>query len=129
MTDWDQIISKKIGKALYEHRMIDEGDNILVAVSGGKDSMTLLYHLLQKQKRLPIRYSIGAVHVQTDFCTCGRKSGMYEVLQKWNVDCAVLDVPVIARRTQPTHEESRRPGAQARGGRNRGGRRHRPLPP
>lgn len=97
MADWELIISKKIGKALYDHRMIDEGDRILVAVSGGKDSMTLLYHLLQKRSRLPIRYSVGAVHVQTDFCTCGRKSGMYEVLKSWSIECAVLDVPVIAR--------------------------------
>ena len=97
MADWENIISKKIGKALYDHKMLEDGDRILVAVSGGKDSMTLLFHLLQKQKRLPIRYSVGAIHIQSDFCNCGRKSGMYEVLKSWNVECDVLDVPIIAR--------------------------------
>lgn len=77
--------------------MIDEGDRILVAVSGGKDSMTLLYHLLQKRNRLPVHYSLGAVHVQTDFCNCGKKSKMYDILKSWQIDCDAIEVPVIAR--------------------------------
>ena len=97
VTDWEKIVSKKIGKALFEHRMIENGDRILVAVSGGKDSMTLLYHLMQKQRKLPIDYTVGAVHIQTDFCNCGRKSGMYDILDSWNADYEVIDVPVIAR--------------------------------
>ena len=97
MTDWGSIISKKIGKALYDYRMLDDGDRILVAVSGGKDSMTLLYHLLQKQHRLPVHYSVAALHIQTDFCKCGKKSGLYDVLKGWGVDYEALEVPVIGR--------------------------------
>ena len=97
MTDWESVISRKIGKALYEYRMIEEGDRILVAVSGGKDSMTLLYHLMRKQRRLPVHFSVGAVHIQTDFCTCGRKSGMHDILESWQAEFDVIDVPVIAR--------------------------------
>ena len=96
MPDWEMLISKKIGKALFAYHMLEENDRILVAVSGGKDSMTLLYHLLEKQNKLPIRFSVGAVHIQSDFCACGKKSGMYDVLDSWGVDWETLKVPVIA---------------------------------
>jgi tRNA 2-thiocytidine biosynthesis protein TtcA len=97
MTDWEHIISKKIGRALYRYKMIDEGDKILVAVSGGKDSMTLLYHLLKIQRRLPINFHVGAVHIETDFCTCGKKSGVYDVVRSWGAECEVVKVAVVAR--------------------------------
>ena len=42
-------LSKKIGKAIMDYKMLDDGDKILVAVSGGKDSMTLLKILHEVQ--------------------------------------------------------------------------------
>jgi tRNA 2-thiocytidine biosynthesis protein TtcA len=41
-------VSRKIGKALGEYRMLDDGDTVLVAVSGGKDSLVLLHFLAEK---------------------------------------------------------------------------------
>ncbi len=43
--------------------MIKEGDRILVALSGGKDSLSLLHLLLEKQKRAPIRFEVAAATV------------------------------------------------------------------
>jgi len=47
------IVLKKVGKALGDYQMIDKDDKILVAVSGGEDSITLLDVLKEKQRSLP----------------------------------------------------------------------------
>ncbi|MDP8258473.1 MAG: ATP-binding protein [Candidatus Aadella gelida] len=63
-------INSKIGKAINDHNLIKDGDSLLVAVSGGKDSLTALYFLKQIQKWAPIEFDIKAIHVITDM-RCG----------------------------------------------------------
>ena len=59
--------AKKIGMAINRYNMISDGDKVLVGVSGGKDSLTLLRVLEERKKWLPIDYSVKAVHVSTDY--------------------------------------------------------------
>jgi tRNA 2-thiocytidine biosynthesis protein TtcA len=59
----EYFFSKKVGEALYAYRMIEENDKIIVAVSGGKDSLSLLKVLCYKQGRLPVKYDIVACYV------------------------------------------------------------------
>lgn len=56
-----------MGKAIHERGMIRDRDHLLVAVSGGKDSMTLLWLLRERIKRLPIAYKITTLHVDPGF--------------------------------------------------------------
>ena len=56
-----------MGKAIHGRKMIDDGDHLLVAVSGGKDSLSLLWLLRERLKRVPISYRITAVHVDPGF--------------------------------------------------------------
>jgi tRNA 2-thiocytidine biosynthesis protein TtcA len=62
-------IRRLVGKAIHSHQMIRDGDRLLVAVSGGKDSLSLLWLLRERLKRIPIRYSVTAVHVDPGFGT------------------------------------------------------------
>ncbi len=61
-------ISKKVGKAISDYEMIKDGDKILVGVSGGKDSLTMLDILAQKQKSFPIKFFLDVVHIDFGFC-------------------------------------------------------------
>lgn len=63
-------ISTRIGRAIADYNLIEDGDRILVAVSGGKDSLTLLKLLNERKKWAPVSYELIAMHVETDF-RCG----------------------------------------------------------
>jgi tRNA 2-thiocytidine biosynthesis protein TtcA len=59
-------IIKLVGKAIGDFSLVEDNDRILVALSGGKDSWSLLYSLLALEKRAPIHYEIRAVTIAPD---------------------------------------------------------------
>lgn len=58
-----QKLSREVGRAVVEHQLIEDGDRIMVAVSGGKDSYALLEMLTALRKRAPVRFELVAVHL------------------------------------------------------------------
>ncbi len=62
--DLEKALLRKVGEAIGRFRMIRDGDRVAVALSGGKDSVTLLEALLLLQKRAPIDFSVCAFTVE-----------------------------------------------------------------
>lgn len=58
---------RKVGRAIADHTMIGPGDRILVAVSGGKDSWSLLDLLSTLRARAPVKFDLVAVNVDASF--------------------------------------------------------------
>jgi tRNA 2-thiocytidine biosynthesis protein TtcA len=60
-------VNRAVGKALHRYDMISDGDRILVGLSGGMDSLTLMLMLSMRLPRVPIRYELFAVYLDPGF--------------------------------------------------------------
>lgn len=60
----ERALLRRVGEAIAKFKMIREGDRVAVAVSGGKDSLTLLDALLLLEKRSPVRFTLCAFTVE-----------------------------------------------------------------
>lgn len=56
-------LRQQVGQAIQDFKMIDEGDRIMVCMSGGKDSYSMLDFLLHFQKVSPIKFELVAVNL------------------------------------------------------------------
>ena len=60
----EKTLLRKVGEAIHRFKMIRDGDRVAVALSGGKDSLTLLEALLRLAARAPIEFSVCAFTVE-----------------------------------------------------------------
>jgi len=69
MASVDREVRRLLGKGIHHYGLIEDGDKIAVGVSGGKDSMLLLWLLRERLRRVPIGYELIALHIDPGFDT------------------------------------------------------------
>jgi tRNA 2-thiocytidine biosynthesis protein TtcA len=60
-------IAKKVTRAIVEHNLVEDGDRVMVGLSGGKDSWALIKILDELRRRAPISFSLVAVNVDSGY--------------------------------------------------------------
>lgn len=63
----DKTVFRAVGRAVHHYQMISDGDRIAVGLSGGKDSLMLMWALHERLSRIPIHYSLFAVYIDLGF--------------------------------------------------------------
>jgi tRNA 2-thiocytidine biosynthesis protein TtcA len=92
-----RVVSKLVTKAVFDYDLIENGDRILIAASGGKDSTVMAMTLANIRPALKREYTLSALHLSTDFCACCKKSVLSGRLAEWDIPFTDLAVPVIGR--------------------------------
>jgi tRNA 2-thiocytidine biosynthesis protein TtcA len=92
-----EVVRKLTAKIILERKLVNEGDRILVAASGGKDSTVLAWALAALRPALKINYELAALHISSDFCACCKKSILSQRLAEWDIPFTDLFVPIIGR--------------------------------
>ncbi len=84
-------LNSLVGRAIHRYGMIDDGDRIAVGLSGGRDSLTLLWTLAERCKRIPVTYDLFPIYVDPGF-----PGGFGEALAD---TCSQLGFPLTVDRT------------------------------
>jgi tRNA 2-thiocytidine biosynthesis protein TtcA len=70
----ESIAQKLFLKAVFEYKLLESGDKVIAAVSGGKDSTVMTMLLSNARRALKFDYSVEALHISSDFCACCKKA-------------------------------------------------------
>jgi len=60
-------VNRRIGQAMHRYNMLADGDRVLIAVSGGVDSLVLTWLLNSWRRKAPINYEILAIHIDNGY--------------------------------------------------------------
>jgi len=93
-------ISKGMGRAIMDYKMLADGDKVGVAVSGGKDSLALLRLLLERKAFVPIKYEVIALHIDMGFPK-SISAKLEKYFRKLKVEYQIIKSDVL-KRTEKT---------------------------
>ena len=90
-------ISRKIDKSIFGYGMIQPDDRVLVGISGGKDSATLVHQLGMRQNGFVIPFRVEALYVRTEYAEVEDHHRMVELCESVGVRLHEREISVSGR--------------------------------
>ncbi|MBN1783741.1 MAG: tRNA 2-thiocytidine biosynthesis protein TtcA [Alphaproteobacteria bacterium] len=96
LTRYTRNLLKKVNRGIDAFNLISENDRVCVAVSGGKDSLSLLHLLLEHIRFYTLNYTVSAVHVVSDFEPQALETKAYltGIFESLNIPYGFIDISV-----------------------------------
>ncbi len=92
-------ICRKAGTTLRDHAMIEEGDHVLIGISGGKDSLILMKALAERRDAMPFDFRLSAAHIAAE--TIGYRIDR----EKLSGYCSSLGIALVYKTIEPDLEK------------------------
>jgi tRNA 2-thiocytidine biosynthesis protein TtcA len=95
-------VNRRIGQAMQAYSMLSHGDCVLVAVSGGVDSLVLAWLLQMWLKKAPIHYTLRVVHIDMGFW--GEGDGGINPVEKIRRQLHRFGIPLVVEKSRELAE-------------------------
>ena len=97
-------LNRRVGQAMHTYDMLADGDRVLLAVSGGVDSLVLSWLLMFWQSKAPIFYELQALHIDMD--PDGELPGIAARSVQETLECFHIPITIIPAAWQPPSSKS-----------------------
>ncbi len=95
--DPETVVKKLVARATLTWNLIEDGDRVLIAASGGKDSTALAWALQAVRRAIGKKYELIAVHIAADFPSSCDTAVLSARFSDWGIPLEIVRVPVIGR--------------------------------
>lgn len=89
-------LNSRIDKAIFEYKLLEDGDKILIGASGGKDSTALIEYFSNRKKRKNANFEFTALYIQSDFAPPFPPK-VLELYKEWNVNFVTVNADILNR--------------------------------
>jgi len=93
------VFVKRVGRGINRHRMIEDGDEILISVSGGKDSLALCLALRERMRWVPMKYKLRGLFIDWREYPAGaeNRDRLLQFLESLQIPCRIAEASIFPR--------------------------------
>ena len=94
--DTKGLLSKRLSRAIMEFDLIKPDDRVLIALSGGKDSLVMTWLLNRMSASFPVPFTVHALHVKSEVHPPALAPSLEKLMKQWEVPHTILERELLS---------------------------------